>query len=758
MKIKKNFDYQNVIKYLSLFFITCVFSSIKTPSSIYGVAVLSVSIALGFNFVLSPLILLLSIVVIGKTGLILSVGIPAVFFIVIGLIYHLKRKDIRFEIVLYTLISLTGFLFFGDVYQPLSFLSKVTDVVITTLLSLILYVSGNVVTKKGLNLKLGFEELFTIALSISLFGLGTCNLISPLVWKSVAVLTLLLVAYLYKPGICVLVSGILGLSLSVYYGNVNYVSLFLLLSVSANAFMPLSRYVSAIALLILDFGSHVLFGVYADYGVYDFISVLLGCLIFTFIPNHFISSLKDKLSLYKEKQLIKQTINRNRVMTSNRLYDLSGVFLDISNSFTTFKNNTPSDVTCKTLAQKEILENVCKNCSAYQRCMENKTLKNSDVKKLVEIGFAKGKLSFIDLPSSLASSCVHPSDIIFSLNRSLADYRNKIIEESNVSSGREILAQGSLGVSEVLKGLAFDCGSLLKFQSDVEKKLSKNLWKEGFLVSEILVYGEANDLSVGLIVSMRTFSIPAVCRIVDNTLGFKTFLAEKNYVTDTKCYLCFKKSCDFDAVFGISMLKKDGSIISGDTHAVTRLRDDKFLVAISDGMGSGKTAESISDASLSLIESFYKAGLNTPLIFNTVNKLLSINTDEIFTALDVAVIDLKTCHADFIKYGSPYGFIIGNDKIRIVEGSSLPLGILEQLKPAVCTAPLEDGDIILMCSDGISDSFNSSSDMIEFLRSKPAKNPQTLSDDVIGKAIELSNGKRNDDMTVLAVRIFKKSG
>ena len=105
-------------------------------------------------------------------------------------------------------------------------------------------------------------------------------------------------------------------------------------------------------------------------------------------------------------------------------------------------------------------------------------------------------------------------------------------------------------------------------------------------------------------------------------------------------------------------------------------------------MGSGLDAENVSSTSLSLIESFYKAGLSSPLILCTVNKLLSINTEDSFTALDLSVIDLKTLNADFIKYGSPYGFIVNDEGIKIVEGNSLPLGIIDELKPSVCTAPL----------------------------------------------------------------------
>ena len=234
-------------------------------------------------------------------------------------------------------------------------------------------------------------------------------------------------------------------------------------------------------------------------------------------------------------------------------------------------------------------------------------------------------------------------------------------------------------------------------------------------------------------------------------------LSDRVEISEDKCYLLFTHAPEYDAVYGLARAIKDGSDMSGDTHAVTRVEGDRLLVALSDGMGSGKEAENLSSTTLSLIESFYKAGLSSPLILNTVNKLLSINTEDSFTALDLSVIDFNACTADFIKYGSPYGFIISDQGIRIVEGNSLPLGIIDELKPSVCTAPLNDGDIILLLSDGVSDAFGSSGEVIDFLRTLPAKNPQTLADEVLYTAIKKNGGEKKDDMTALAVRIFKRT-
>jgi stage II sporulation protein E len=125
--------------------------------------------------------------------------------------------------------------------------------------------------------------------------------------------------------------------------------------------------------------------------------------------------------------------------------------------------------------------------------------------------------------------------------------------------------------------------------------------------------------------------------------------------------------------------------------------------------------------------------------------------------MDIGVIDLFNGLADFVKIGSPFSFVITKDSVKIIESNSLPLGILDEMKPTVCSCNLSSGDVIVFLSDGITDSFGSSTDLINFLSTQRALNPKTLADNILEKALFLSNGKALDDMTAFCIRIFKKS-
>ncbi len=754
---RERFDFITVIKYGIIFFSFLLFNRLESKVMPYSSAILITAMAQGASVFFTSILYLLSFLALGEVGLLGSSAIAASIYAIIIFIYRKFNTKMKYELVAYALLGLIGFLFLGNTKTQISLNKRILTVILTVLLSFLCHLSGKAIAEKGLKFKLGFEEFTSLAVVTAVCGLGICNFISPYFWKGLSVVIILITAYIYRLGTGTIISAVLGLSFSVYYQDITFVSVFLVWSIAATSIMPVSRHASAILILVTDYVIQTIFNVYSVYLLADFISLLIGVTLFCLIPTKSLKKLKERLYSFREKQLVRQSINRNRTMLAGRLYDLSGVFTEMANAFNLFQKKDESEDSAKSAIKKEICVTVCRECSNYSKCSKNQKSLDEGFYKMIDIGFAKGKLSLIDMPKELGERCIHPNNILYGINKLLADYRARLIENANIKSGRDLIASEALGVAEILRGLALESGTLLKYQSRLERELSENLFKAGILVSELLIYREEERIAVSLITVMKEFSVTLTQKVISKTLGTEMMLYEKASISEDKCYLSFKKATEYDAVFGIANAVKDGSTQSGDTHSVLRIGTDRFLVALSDGMGSGKQAESVSSASLSLIESFYKAGLKSDLILRTVNRLLSINTEDSFTALDVSVIDLKTCSADFIKYGAPYGFIINDNGIKIVEGNSLPLGIIDELKPSVANTQLEGGDMILLLTDGISDAFGSSGEVIDFLRTVPAKNPQTLANDVLEKAVSLNGGKHNDDMTALAVRVYKRT-
>ena len=218
--------------------------------------------------------------------------------------------------------------------------------------------------------------------------------------------------------------------------------------------------------------------------------------------------------------------------------------------------------------------------------------------------------------------------------------------------------------------------------------------------------------------------------------------------------LNIKTAPKYDVVFGTSAITKSSSTKSGDCYAIMRLEDGKILMALCDGMGSGEKAQKTSTTAMSLVENFYKAGFSSDIILGSVNKFLSLGSQDVFSCLDMSIIDLKNGSVDFIKLGATNGFIKHKDTINVVECSALPLGIINNVNPTIKTTMISGGDMIILCTDGVSDSFGSDEEMTDFVNNVSSLNPQEVADAIMDKALANNNNVALDDMTILVAKIF----
>jgi stage II sporulation protein E len=126
-----------------------------------------------------------------------------------------------------------------------------------------------------------------------------------------------------------------------------------------------------------------------------------------------------------------------------------------------------------------------------------------------------------------------------------------------------------------------------------------------------------------------------------------------------------------------------------------------------------------------------------------------------FSALDIAVIDLRKGIADVIKLGAPVGLIKHRSSIDLINGNSLPLGIIDGVQPNIKKLVLTNGDYIILATDGITDSFYSNEDFANFVNNLTDSNPQVLAEQILKQALQNCGGSAVDDMTIIVSKIFK---
>ncbi len=629
---------------------------------------------------------------------------------------------------------------------------KVLWAAIVFLLSTTFYVALRAMSKKALKCRLRTDEMTFCILFLTLIGVGVCRFLSVNAYMGIAFFILLLFSCVTKDTSALFCAFCLSLP-PLFTAGLSP-ERFFLYGIAVTVFMKSGRLAAAFSLLAVFFSYGYLDGLYAyptALLIQTLLSAILPCLFFVLLPSTLVRYLENKLIFYREKHLSRIAINRNRAAIGEKLFEISSVFREIQAAFQSLGSNE-AEQGARDYIRTCVIDEACKYCPQAPHCPENARKKGLD--KLISLGCLKGKVSLIDLPRALTEICINQNGVLNALNKQLIDYRTYMTETENAASGRSLLAGQAQGVSEILRNLALEQSEPLRIYADKERALEIALLRVGIVCSELLIFGEEDDLTLSLI-TFGNADVKKIAAVCSHLFGTTMMISEKINLSYDKFCCILRKKPRFDAAFGVATAKKAGETDSGDTHSVIKIDERKFMVALSDGMGSGEYARKVSECTISLLESFYRAKMPSSLILSAINKLMTFNKEETFACVDIAIIDLGNGQADIVKIGSPIGFILSGNTVKVLEGTGLPMGILDSLRPDFATHELMTGDVLLFLSDGIADAFGSTADLYEILRRAPIHNPQQLADSILQQALQAYGGIAKDDMTAVAVRLFE---
>ena len=263
----------------------------------------------------------------------------------------------------------------------------------------------------------------------------------------------------------------------------------------------------------------------------------------------------------------------------------------------------------------------------------------------------------------------------------------------------------------------------------------------------------------------RGCSIETIEKILSKTLGEKIVLQKSNCGLKNKTNLCVNTytSCDkYILQLGISKKAKDGSSVSGDSFLTLKLDDGKYLLAISDGMGTGPKARGASQIAIKMLQRLLSSGFDKDTSIELINSTLSQTTEEdTFATLDVAILDLYAGNIEFIKNGACPTYVKENNKqVQLIKALTLPAGILENISLVVYDKDIEENNILLMCSDGIIESNkeyqNKELWVRDILESIETDNVQKIADIITKESIDNGYGIARDDMTIIVAKFIKR--
>ncbi len=364
----------------------------------------------------------------------------------------------------------------------------------------------------------------------------------------------------------------------------------------------------------------------------------------------------------------------------------------------------------------------------------------------------KGSVSEADFPRPFAEGCNKTRQLCAVVNEEYERFR-----------GRESSARRFGELRAVVSGQFEAMGELLdELSEEAARKRTRHVRLSGavreYLESTNIYPREAvceTDLNgrITLTILIDTDEIESISRVrLARVLGrvCKRELAlptvvEKDGVTTIR----LKERARFEPVYGeYQSAYRDGRLC-GDS--IRYLSDGgRVQLVLSDGMGSGPAAAVDSAMASSLLTRMMSAGLGATGALKFANAaLLTKSAEESLATADISLVDLHTGKAEFYKAGAAPTFVRSGGKAFMLEGDSLPIGILNGISVDHSGIELTEGDIVLMVSDGVV--FDGGEWVVKELERYQGDDMQALAKTIVETAKQRRSDGHEDDISAAAL-------
>lgn len=695
--------------------------------------------------------------VLGGGECVMHAAVRAAVMLAFVLIHKLaKRKIGKGMLLLYMVLANVFYVVFGfDGYAALA--EKLMQVALATAFAYVSVYMLRAVFVRGINYKPAFDECVCIALFVvaASFCLAKYTLWGLCPTYFVAPFAVLFCACALDDRTTLVCGSLVGVGHLLATGTFECCVFCVIVAVCAVTLGKLNRYVAAVSVLCADIVLSYFFNLHGRFDTIVFVPTAVSVLVFVVIPGGVYRHIRDCAYGGAELYLSRSVTQKLGVAMSRRLYRLSDIFLTMRNAFYSVSQERVTAGQAQNAMVRQVSESVCIDCEQRNKCWrENIQDTEQSLLNMTVCAVKRGKCSILDVPQGLSVRCDRVSRVISEINGQAKSYAEYVSRVEQSDSSRTLVAEQMGGVSGLLMKLAADCKERAVSDSDRETELVERLVFHNVMCIGSTVIRQNGMLSAYVTVSAKDDCTDVIEQVASGVLG-SPMIVERVEATDSAEWhnVILSAKPRFEVSYGIASAVKDGNDIGGDTHTVLRTDNGKCILALCDGMGSGQKAEEMSSTAIGLVESFYRAGFDNDVILTCVNKLLTGCGNEVFCAVDMVVLDLYNGLADFIKLGATSGIVRCGDKVEIVAGSSLPLGVLEEMRPSVTKKALGDGDVVVLVTDGVTDCFREANALATAFSQCTVTNPQSMAEDILSKAMAICKNHPADDMTVLVAKI-----
>lgn len=408
---------------------------------------------------------------------------------------------------------------------------------------------------------------------------------------------------------------------------------------------------------------------------------------------------------------------------------------------------------------------VCSRCGKSERCWGNDYF--ATCRMMYEMAVqAQEEGITAELVQEMYGQCSHADEVAAAITESFARARAELVWNNRILELRTAVGEQILQTARLMKGMSESFEEISGFHPEGMKKLKRNLGYLKIRLDNLRVFrfGQGRTEIFLTLHALRNVCVSAktVAEILSDACGEAMCPARdcQAAVLAERSNFHFVQDTRYQLLCGISRMTKTGELVSGDNFAFLQKDTGQVVMSLADGMGSGVGACRESEKVIDLLEQFMEAGFPQEMAVRMMNACMLLqDQDQIFSTIDLCMVDLYQATCDMIKSGAAATFLVHGDEVEMIETDTFPAGVLWQSDYESVHRQLASGDVIIMMTDGVLEALPETEreeTMKELIRKSASPNAREYARRLIERVYLIQKLQARDDMTVLVGSIWKK--
>lgn len=413
----------------------------------------------------------------------------------------------------------------------------------------------------------------------------------------------------------------------------------------------------------------------------------------------------------------------------------------------------------------EIDEKVCRDCEKREWCMgENAIYTYQMVYEILSAVEEFGLELNMDIKRKLQKKCIQAPRFLRETLEVFQGAKRTLFWNNRLAQNREGCAIQLDSFAHMIQHATRELDASIFSDEALEKRIQAQFKKiEVRLLSTVFFVTPEGKYEIHVTVKSKKGQCITTKELVRNlslVIGRKMIPGEgeRPIVGQEYCTIVAMEGPKYHTLQGVAKIGKGCHKISGDNFSMVELPGGKHGVILSDGMGAGERAFKESAMVVETMEELLGAGFPKETAIQMMNTALVTGREEIrFSTIDMSIFDLYTGNCEFVKVGASTTYVKHGESVKRISSTSLPIGVVQYLEIETMRKKLEDGDFVIMVTDGVLDSLPVGEQdllMEMIIGGTNMNNPKEMAHHILEQVLEWTNEEPMDDMTVIAVGMW----